>query len=244
MPSIDETTAYFDRRAAELAAPRLVDKWDAVSTLLEGAERSGNLLECGAGTGLYTLRFLQSGFQVTSVDLSEKSLQQVSALAREHQLESRLKTIHGEFVNSLRNSQERYDVIAFIKVLHHFEDESHIAAAIEAAYERLTPSGRIVVFEPNGDSVLWKPMLKAQGAEMWENERNVMLMRRRFFERVIRVLPHATYHIHYRYLIPGSIIKRASWLSVLDRALCRLPFVSKFALNVCILVNPSAKPNI
>lgn len=242
MPSIDETTAYFDRRAAELTAPRLVDKWEAVSSLLEGVKRCGSLLECGAGTGLYTLRFLQYGFRVTSVDLSEKSLQQVAAIVREHQLESNHKTVHGEFIDSLRHSQERYDVIAFIKVLHHFEDETHIADAIHAAYEHLTPGGRIVVFEPNGDSVLWKPVLKAQGPEMWENERNVMLMRRRLFERIIRKLPDATHQVRYRYLIPGSIIKRANWLRIFDRALCRVPFVSKLALNVCILVEPPAGP--
>jgi 2-polyprenyl-3-methyl-5-hydroxy-6-metoxy-1,4-benzoquinol methylase len=243
MPSIDETTAYFDRRAAELVAPRLVDKWDAVSALLEGADCSGNLLECGAGTGLYTLRFLQSGFHVTSVDLSEKSLEQVATLAHQHELDSQLRTVQGEFVDTLRSSSERYDVIAFIKVLHHFENEAHIAEAFKAAYQCLTPNGRIVVFEPNGDSILWKPTLKAQGPEMWENERNVMLMRRRFFERVLHGLPHATHHLHYRYLIPGSIIKRAAWLNSFDRILCRLPFVSKFALNLCIVVKPTLGPN-
>lgn len=240
MPSINETTEYFDRRADELAAPRLVDKWDAVSTLLEGANRQGTLLECGAGTGLYTLRFLQCGFHVTSVDLSDRSLQQAAALAREHQLDSRLQTMHGEFVASLRNSPERYDVIAFIKVLHHFEDESHITDAITAAYQCLKPNGRIVVFEPNGDSFLWKPMLKLQGAEMWENEQNVMLIRWRLFSKVIRSLSQATYCVRYRYLIPGSIVKRAPWLNWLDRHLCRLPFVARLALNLCLIVEQSA----
>jgi len=236
MPSVEETTIYFDRHAERLVRPHLVDKWAALAPLFADLKPQSRLLECGAGTGLYTIRLLEKGFTVLSVDLSNRSLTQLKTLAHERHLTSQLTTWQGEFLEFVSTTQEMFDAIVFIKVLHHFSSIQHIGSALEAAYTRLTPAGRLIGFEPNGDSILWKPWLQMQGKAVWENEQHVMLMRRTLLERIFVNLPQADYKFAHHYVIPGCILRFLPALARADRYLCQLPFCSRLALNLSFLV--------
>lgn len=237
MPSIEETAAYFDRHAERLVRPRLVDKWATLAPLFHDLKPRSRVLECGAGTGLYTIRLLEQGFQVLSVDLSNRSLDQLKKLAHERHLAAQLTTWQGEFLEFVSTTQETFDAIVFIKVLHHFSSTEHIVSAIEGAYARLAPAGRLIGFEPNGDSVLWKPWLQMQGKAVWENEQHVMLMRRKLFEQTFVRLPRADFRFAYHYVIPGRILQSLPALARTDGHLCKLRCSSRFALNLSFVVH-------
>ena len=237
MPTTSDTEKYFDENAGNLVAGNLIDKWSALDWLTESLVPGGELLECGAGTGLYTFRFVDMGLKVSSIDLSRMSLDQIDATASQRGVTDRVSTIQGEFCSTVGASSHQYDAVSFIKVLHHFAAAERITHGIQIAYDRLKPGGVIIGFEPNGLAPLWLLNLRLmRSAEGWENEKNYLLIRRNRFERIFRSLPGAKWQFRYRYFLPGSIVCRAPSLDRLDRTLCRIPVLNRVALNLLFRV--------
>lgn len=236
MPSVEETTRYFEEHAGRLRADRLVDKSSALKEILFDriAPRS-RVLEVGAGTGLYTLPLLDAGHHVTAVDLSESCLEQIRGRVQGGGHEGQLTTRAGEFGAVAHElAPGTLDAVVFIKVLHHFASKDAIRSALHDAYRLLAPGGKILIFEPNGSYPLWPAVLLARGVDYFKNEKNVFLIRRRFFESVLDELPGARHSCRYRFVVPGGIVKRAPLLGKVDRWLCRedhQPFGGRFLLD-------------
>jgi 2-polyprenyl-3-methyl-5-hydroxy-6-metoxy-1,4-benzoquinol methylase len=231
MPSVNETVDYFDRKAGDLTRSSLVDKWSALEPLLGDLPPGRAIVECGAGTGLYTIPMARSGHTVRAVDLSASSLAELARSAAEAGLADRVATVHGDF-RQVIGEMDPVDVVTFIKVLHHFPDQPAIAQALEAAWASLAPGGRIVLFEPNGLSPVWPVLFRLRGAEVWEAERNTLLMRAPFLGRVLRSLPGATVRQGYRYLVPGTVATRSALIDRLDRRLVAVPGLRGIACNL------------
>src|SRR5260221_11208294 len=81
MPTADETARYFDENAEALRRGSLIDKWVALAPLFEGVAPGSTVVECGAGTGLYTLPLANSGYSMKAVDLSTSSLAELNYAA-------------------------------------------------------------------------------------------------------------------------------------------------------------------
>ncbi len=246
MPTTEETTDYFDRHAEDLRAERLVDKSDALRYLVFDRISAGSrVIEVGAGTGLYTFRLLADGHQVIAVDLSEACLDQIRFRAAGTEHAARLSTWRGDFLGFGTESEPgSFDAVVFIKILHHLPNRESMKAAIEHAYQLLRPGGRILIFEPNGSHPLWRPTLLARGRDYWRNERNVLLIRRRFLDDVLRRLPGARYNCSYRFVIPGGLVKRLPQLAPLDRRICERGgnWLDRLAVNIAfeVIKGPSS----
>lgn len=232
--------AYMDRESERLAADRLVDKWRPIAGLLEGVPR-GRLLECGPGTGLYSLRFLEMGYEVWGVDLSGESLRSAGDRVREHGLDERFHAIQGDFTEVVPLLGESFDAAVFIKVLHHLPDREAIADALRTAWDRLRPGGSLIGFEPDGGSPYWYLNFRLpdlfRGTHRWEFERNTRLIRRRFLESVFESLSPATVRFGKRYFLPASLpgFDRLR-LHRLDAFLSRLPLLRSLAGNLTFVV--------
>ncbi len=236
MPTLHDTQKYFDRHAGDLQAERLVDKWRAVAPLLSELPPGSSVLECGAGTGLYTMPLLQSGFRVTAVDLSEMCLSQISEKAEALSLRDRLRTKHAEFNEMTEHTTERFDAVVFLKVLHHFPDADSIRQGVRNAYAVLKPGGVIAGFEPNGNCPLWRVWFWVKGREYRENERNVFLIRRRLFESIFEALPDAEWSFAYRFFVPGVVIRKVPVLDRLDRVITESPGLCRVSGNISFVV--------
>ena len=239
MPTVDETRRYFDDAAESLRRDKLVDKWEAISGLLPGFTPGAKVLECGAGTGLYTLPMLAAGFNVTSVDLSRESLNRLQQAAQESPKTDmgQLATVCGDFLSVVHSCNDQYDVVTFFKVLHHFPDAQYIRDAIVSAYARLLPGGRIVSLEPNGQCPLWWFHYRVlQSAESWRNERNLSLIRKRLFDGIFAELPDARCHLYYRYFLPGSVLAKYPRLHGVDQALCASKPLGRWSVNLLFVI--------
>ena len=241
MPTLQETQEYFDRHSDDLAPDFLVNKWGAIVHFLSDVSQNADVLECGGGTGLYTIPLLKRGYRVVSVDLSKSSIAVMRERAERGHVAHNLRTIHGEFRESVRRSNDKYDVVTFIKVLHHFPDFSAIREALTLAYHALKPAGRIIGFEPNGSCPLWYIRYRLFANEdAWHAEKNLFLIRRSSFEPVFRDLPGATWSFAYRYFIPGTVLKKVAVLGPLDKWLCESSLTRTFSGNICFSVNKPA----
>jgi SAM-dependent methyltransferase len=219
VPTTEETTQYFDAKSIELRRGNLIDKWSALAPLFEGVPSGSRVVECGAGTGLYTLPLARAGYRVTAIDLSHSSLEELQAAASAAGAADRVQCRTGDFSTVASELAGSADVVTFIKVLHHFPDRDAIREAAGVAWRALRDGGRIVVFEPNGSSPMWPVVLGLRGRRVWNAERNTFLIRRRFLDEVFSALPGARVRRGYRYLIPGTVATRAARLDELDRVI-------------------------
>ena len=60
LATLRQTRDYFDAHASDLDRDSLVDKWRAIDPMFQGVRSGGAVLECGAGTGLYTIPMLEA----------------------------------------------------------------------------------------------------------------------------------------------------------------------------------------
>jgi 2-polyprenyl-3-methyl-5-hydroxy-6-metoxy-1,4-benzoquinol methylase len=240
VPSADETARYFDENAEALRRGGLIDKWAALAPLFEGVARGATVVECGAGTGLYTLPLADAGYAMKAVDLSSASLTELTDAAERAGVGRLVECIPGDFRTVVATITEPVDVVTFIKVLHHFPDHEAMRDAIKTAWDALRPGGRIVLFEPNGTSPMWPIVFAIRGRKVWRAERNTFLMHARFFDRTFRGLPGARSTRGYRYLVPGTVATRAAILDRVDRVLVGVPGLRALSANVWYVVEKPA----
>lgn len=107
------------------------------------------VLDCGAGTGNLSLKFLARGCSVTAVDISERMLEQLGQKAQPSD-RSRLSPVHSDIDGFLDRTDLRYDIVCSSSFLHHLPD-------YRATYRRLARTckddGQIyTAFEPSPQS--------------------------------------------------------------------------------------------
>lgn len=109
---------------------------------------SGNALDIGAGEGRHSLYLGRNGFEVTAIDLSEKGMGKLAAVAKSEGL--KIKTIIGD-IESLPSDQE-YEVVVSSFMLHHLSRE-HALSLIEQVklYTKAGGVNAITAFTKQGD---------------------------------------------------------------------------------------------
>ena len=224
-----------DREAGRLRATNLIDKWSAIEELMRDVPR-GRLIECGSGTGLYSLPFINLGYEVFGIDLSAESIKSAEDYVRENGDISKYRTFQGDFNEIVPTLDGEFDAAVFVKVLHHFPSQDAIAKAMKVAYDKLKPGGYLIGFEPDGGSPYWYLNFKIldifRGTDRWEFEKNTKLIRRKFFRSVFEGLSPESIEFRKRYFIPGSFpgFNKLN-LHGLDSFLANLPLLKELAGN-------------
>jgi 2-polyprenyl-3-methyl-5-hydroxy-6-metoxy-1,4-benzoquinol methylase len=145
-----QIASKYDRYETCASNPRLqqaLDRdLDRIEMLLGQRSRPIQCLDCGGGTGNFTLRMLKKGWSVTVVDVSPDMLDILANKARRSGYSPRL--VRDSISNFLAGSQKTYDVVAFCSVLHHLYEYLPIVAQ---AAERIGQNG---VFYSTFDPVI------------------------------------------------------------------------------------------
>jgi len=103
---------------------------------------SGRLLDFGCGGGSYLRRMAELGWRVPGVDVSPRAIQ---SIREELGLEIHLGTLpHPDL------TPDSFDIVTMWQSLEHVHQP---LAVLRAAFELLSPGGKIVVAVPNRDSI-------------------------------------------------------------------------------------------
>jgi 2-polyprenyl-3-methyl-5-hydroxy-6-metoxy-1,4-benzoquinol methylase len=117
--------------------------WNLLGSI-EGRE----LLEIGCGIGDDTIRYVQLGARVTSIDISEIAVQRVSERLNAIGLTADVRVMDAFEVQTL---EKRFDMVVGRFILHHLEPFDELAALLASC---LNPEGHIVFIENNGHNPL------------------------------------------------------------------------------------------
>jgi len=102
--------------------------------------KSVRVLDCGAGTGNLTLKFLDFGWRVTALDISGGMLEALRAKVTDGG--DRLETVEADAEDYLRRQEGAFDVVAFGATLHHLPD---YITVLKLACKALKPGGLLYV---------------------------------------------------------------------------------------------------
>ena len=99
-----------------------------------------NCLEIGCGTGKNTTWFIETGKQITAVDLSEEML----AIATKKITSNNVVFVQADITNNLDFVTKKYDLVSFSLVLEHIQNLNHI---FKQAVKVLNTGGKIYIGE-------------------------------------------------------------------------------------------------
>ena len=128
-------------------------------TRITEEKKDQKVLDVGCGSGAFTIRLAQMGFQTVGVDISPRMIEVAKKLTLERERErERLKNVE-YYVSDLLNlpfDVNSFDIIFAGAALHHLPDDLD-KCAVEF-YRILKPNGKVFMFEPyalNLNSFLW-----------------------------------------------------------------------------------------
>jgi ubiquinone/menaquinone biosynthesis C-methylase UbiE len=95
--------------------------WKEIEFICKSSKRPLKVLDIGCGTGNLTLKFLNFGCYVTAMDISQNILDVLkSKIPPEYK--DRVKLVHVELDQFVKDNTETFDVVAECSVLHHLPD--------------------------------------------------------------------------------------------------------------------------
>jgi S-adenosylmethionine-dependent methyltransferase len=103
----------------------------------------GKILEIGAATGTYTIPLAKRGYSVTAVDLSSKLLEVCRKRVAEEGLERKVTCLVADARDLSKVGNTLFDVVLMMGPLYHLVEEEDRKMALNEAYKRLKPGGRI-----------------------------------------------------------------------------------------------------
>jgi len=130
------------------------------------------VLEAGCGTGRFTLKLLNKGYEVFAIDYSQNSLSVLESKAKKLKLDGNLKTFCMP-VESLSNKElPLFDVVIGSYLLHHVYNPF---LALKAMKKIAKPhTGLIVCIEPNPYNPMWYLQILLEKKIRWSIEKGMV----------------------------------------------------------------------
>lgn len=161
----------FDRVAAIYDATRVIPAMviERIVELILAATQARpdtHFLDIGVGTGRFSIPFLESGYNVTGIDISEQMMHRL----RDKVGQSKCLSLHVADARSIPFADGSFDVVLAMQVLHLIPEWR---AALEEASRVLKPAGSLVlgsnqaISGPPADiRRRWRLLVQDEGAEL------------------------------------------------------------------------------
>lgn len=124
---------------------------------------NANILDVGCGNGIISRHLGQFGFNITGIDISEKTIDKarsVNTLNNVRFIKKRAEELTAE--------GEQYDAIICSEVLEHLHDPGSL---IKILNKCLAPGGKLIITVPNGkgprESFVTRPVLNLRNKNNW-----------------------------------------------------------------------------
>lgn len=184
--------------------------------------KSGAIADYGAGSGRMTIPSLQSGYKVTAIDISKKSLKNLVEVAR---------TLHLGNLSTAETlpHKETYDAIIGADVLHHVT----IDAELPSLYKALKKGGRIIFSEPSAYNLSWYLFLPF--ASDWEVEKGMLQCRLGNLVKLCKKHGFRTVSVVGMGLLPTPLFTNVPVLCRVNYSLGNLPLIKRAAYRYLLV---------
>ena len=145
---------------------RLADRkrLDFITNFLQKSlPANASILDVGCGNGVISRHLGKFGFNVTGIDVSDKTIEKANALNTLSNVSFIKKS-----AEELMATGQQYDAIICSEVLEHLD---HPEALLEVLNKTLSQNGKLIITVPNGkgprESLVTKPILKLRNKNNW-----------------------------------------------------------------------------
>jgi 2-polyprenyl-3-methyl-5-hydroxy-6-metoxy-1,4-benzoquinol methylase len=204
------------------------------------SDRRLNILEVGAGRGLYTLLFLAEGWNVVANDISKQSLLLLKQKADELKLEDNLTLDYGNieaFSTRHKDKSLKYDLIFLADTFHHLEF-IQTSEVLKMLRHYVDEDGYLISLEPNGLYPFWRFMHLINREFKWKIERNILHCTYFHFKKKFFVSNWKLEQYGYVRFLPIPLITRFSFFEKLDRLFVKTPLIRSFSAYSLIIARP------
>ena len=112
---------------------------------------SAKILDIGAGAGAYSIYFARKGYEVSSVELSEKN---IKAFRKKLKKEDSIDLVQGNALDLSRYKDGSFDIVLLFGPLYHLEKKKDKQKAIEEAKRVCKPGGKLFFAFITNDMVI------------------------------------------------------------------------------------------
>lgn len=105
---------------------------DQAEAWLTESTDGGSLLDAGCGTGLFSVRMAQRGFNVTAVDIAPKMVDATQAAAQAAGVDGQM-SFHAGDIEAALNLQDTFDAVTCFDVLVHYPEEAFVPLCTQLA---------------------------------------------------------------------------------------------------------------
>ena len=99
---------------------------------------SGSILDAGCGTGLFSVRMAQRGFDVTAVDIAPKMVEATRSAAQSASIDGQM-TFHAGDIETVLDSLGKFDAVTCFDVLVHYPEEAFVPLCTQLAQHASGP---------------------------------------------------------------------------------------------------------
>ena len=186
-----------------------------------GISPEHKIIDIGCGSGRYTLRFAERGYDIEGLDLTAGLLEELKKCdGGKYDIPLHLTDVieHDEALDG------RFDRVIGFFALHHMFD---LHASFKAM-EKLTKPGGIVAFlEPNAFNPLYYIQMLITPGMTWKGDKGVARMRKSLiFDAMERAGLENLSILRFGFFPP--FLANTSWGAKIERFLERLPFLRPF----------------
>lgn len=104
---------------------------------------NSKILDCGAGTGIYSFYFAEKGHKVTALDITPRHIDYIKNQADNKKID--LTSILGDATDLTRFEDESFDVVLIMGPLYHLPDAKLRSQCISECYRVLKNEGIMVL---------------------------------------------------------------------------------------------------
>lgn len=150
---------------------------------MELENKNASIIEVGCGRGEWVIKLALLGFNVTGVDISQKSLDKLAELGNKLGVTDKIKLVRADAQESLADvlGIERYDRVFCYNLLHHVSDiEKTVRSMISVA----KPGAKVVAYEPCPFHFWWYICPFFDKKFIWKIEKGLLNTNPLYIEKV------------------------------------------------------------
>lgn len=185
---------------------------------------SKNIMDFGSGSGRLTIPLLREGYNVTAVDISQKSIDTLIAVYNKEKIR-----ISGKLQTSPTIPQnKKFDAVVGSDILHHVKISTHL----KELYNVLKPGGIAVFSEPNAYHIPWYLFFLLFYS--WSVEKGILNCRKGKLIKDFQKAGFKNIRIEGHGILPTPLFNRFPALSRMNVRMGDLPLLQNFAFRFII----------
>lgn len=193
-------------------------------------KKNPRLVELGCGVGRFALNFAKRGYVITGIDISKISLDVLKKRARYYNFSDKIKTIHSDLYEPLKELNGSFDAGYIIVTYHCISNNEEVQKQVVRNFAKLIKQGgKLLIMEPNPLNSLYYLFYPFVYKDNWKEGFNIIHSRKGKLVKLLTDVGMDDIEVFYHSFLPTFFINYWSFVKKINSFLCSIPVVRNFS---------------